>query len=70
MDIILNALGAAVNPKKANLVEVSIEGVDRKELLDLFDAEEAVDHFGADELLKKIGEEECIKHFGIKVAED
>lgn len=56
---------ASIEPNGFSKVTVSLNDVEKKDLLDLFSADEAVDHFDKSDLLDHIGIDEAKKHFGL-----
>ena len=66
----LNCYNVMVNANSGRVVTVTLDDVEKSDVLDLFDCAEAVDHFSIKDLLDHIGEDECIKHFGLKKHEE
>lgn len=59
-----------VSPNSSREVYVSIEDVEKSQVLDHFDAEDVANHFDHEALLKEIGSDKAVEYFGFELKED
>lgn len=57
----LNCRNASISPNGNSSVTLTLEDVDKSDVLDLFDIPEAVDHFGSKEIIAYLDESELEK---------
>ena len=56
----------AIDSAMRGEIRLDISGVEKDEILDLFDETDILNHFDKDEMLNIIGEDYCKTYFGIE----